>query len=88
MITVNGLVWDDWNKKHVAEHGISIKEVEQVCHGKHETRESFRKRILIMGKTNNDRKLTIVLSPEDKNLKEYGNGIYYVITAFEKEVLL
>ena len=86
MITVNGLVWDDWNKKHIAEHGISIKEVEEVCHGIYEARESFRKRILLIGKTNIGRQLVIVLSPEDRYLKEYGNNIYYVITAFEKEV--
>ena len=83
---VNGLVWDEWNKEHLTKHGITIEEVEEVCHGKHEARKSYRKRILLIGKTKRGRQLAIVLSPEDRNFKIYGNGFYYVITAFDKEV--
>lgn len=36
------------------------------------------------GKTRNGKKLTIILSPEDRNLNIYGEGIYYPITAFEE----
>jgi len=36
------------------------------------------------GKTKDSRKLTIILSPEDRNLRIYGEGIYYLITAFEE----
>ena len=86
MMTIKGLIWDDWNKEHVNKHGISVEEVEEVCHGSHEVAESYRKRILIVGKTKKGRVLAIVLSPEDRNLQLYGNGVYYPITAFEKEV--
>lgn len=86
MIAVTGLVWDEWNREHLARHGISPEEVEEVCHGKYKITESYRKRLLIVGKTIKDRQIAIVLSPEDRKLKYYGNGIYYVITAFEKEV--
>jgi len=44
------------------------------------------KRFLLIGKTKRGRQLAIVLSPEDRNLEIYGNGFYYVITAFEMEV--
>ncbi|MBI3384953.1 hypothetical protein HY030_02035 [Candidatus Gottesmanbacteria bacterium] len=88
MVLVNGLIWDDWNKNHIADHKITIEEVEEVCHGNHRMRESYRKRILITGRTKTKRFLAIVLSPENRNLKLYGNGIYYVVTAFEKEVKL
>lgn len=88
MTLVNSLIWDEWNKKHIAKHRITIKEIEEVCHGSHQVKESYRKRILIVGKTKNSRLLAIVLSPENKNLEPYGKGIYYVVTAFEKEVKL
>ena len=83
MTAVNSLIWDDWNREHLAEHHISPEEVEQVCHSKHQAMESYRKRILIVGKTKAGRNLSVVLSPEDPQLKPYGKGIYYIITAFE-----
>ena len=88
MIVVHGLVWDDWNKEHLYRHGLTIEEVEEVCHREHRVKESYRKRILLVGKTTKGRMLAVVLSPEDRNLQRYGNGMYYVITAFEKEVEL
>lgn len=88
MTVVKRLVWDDWNKNHLYRHEISIEEVEEVCHRKHHIKESYRKRILLVGKTSKGRVLAIVLSPEDRNLHRYGKGMYYVITAFEKEVEL
>ncbi|HWY79741.1 MAG TPA: DUF4258 domain-containing protein [Candidatus Sulfotelmatobacter sp.] len=85
-MVVTGLIWDEWNKEHIARHNVSIKEVEEVCQSNYQVIESYRKRILILGKTKAKRNLAVVLSPEDRNLKYYGSGIYYIITAFEKEV--
>ena len=86
MVVVNSFIWDEWNRGHIAHHNITPEEIEEVCHGRHQAKESHRNRILITGKTKAGRNLFIVLSPEDRNLKPYGKGIYYVITAFEKEV--
>ncbi len=86
MIVIKGLIWDDWNKEHIAKHGMTLEEVEEVCHGNHKIAESYRKRLLIIGKTKQGKLLAIVLSPEDRNLQPYGNGVYYPVTAFEKEV--
>jgi uncharacterized DUF497 family protein len=83
---VKGLIWDEWNKEHIARHDVSVKEVEEVCQGEYKIVESYRKRILILGKAKAKRNIAVVLSPEDRSLKSYGNGIYYVITAYEKEV--
>ncbi len=83
MITVKGLIWDDWNKNHIKQHNITVDEIEEVCQGNNKTRKSFRKRILVLGKTKKGKQLAIALSPEDRNLKPYGKGIYYVITAFK-----
>ncbi|MDP2586401.1 MAG: hypothetical protein Q8P32_01360 [Candidatus Komeilibacteria bacterium] len=83
---IYGLIWDEWNKHHIARHGISVAEVEEVCHGNHRAVVSYRKRILIEGKTKRGKYLIIALSPEDRNLQPYGKGIYYPVTAFDKEV--
>lgn len=88
MVEVQGLVWDDWNKEHLKSHGVTIEEVEEVCHREHQAQESYRKRILLVGKTTKGRMLAVVLSPEDRNLQPYRDGTYYVVTAFEKEVEL
>lgn len=88
MTTVNSLIWDDWNKGHLARHHISPEEIEEVCHSKHHAVESYRKRILIMGKTKAGRKISVVLSPENESQQPYNLGEYYVITAFESEVKL
>lgn len=86
MVQITGLVWDDWNKDHIAKHRITVEEIEEVCHGKHEAKVSYRKRILLIGKTRAGRLLAIALSPENKNLEPYSKGMYYIVTAFEKEV--
>lgn len=59
MIVVKGLIWDDWNKEHIAKHAITLEEVEEVCHGRNEVVESYRKRLLITGKTKQGKLLAI-----------------------------
>ena len=86
MVVVKELVWDDWNREHLTKHNISPEEIKEVYKGNYQTIESYRKRILIVGKTKTGRNIAVVLSPEDRNLQLYGEGIYYIITAFEKEV--
>ncbi|MCL4390266.1 MAG: hypothetical protein M1484_02510 [Patescibacteria group bacterium] len=86
MVVVNGLIWDDWNREHLDKHRITIEEVEEVCHGKYKTGESFRKRIVLDGKTKSGKMVTVILSSEDRDSQPYEEGIYYVITAFESEV--
>jgi hypothetical protein len=86
MLYIARLIWDEWNIAHIVHHRVTPKEVEEVCHRHYHIRKSYRKRVLIIGKTKAGRTLAIVLSPEDRNLKRYGEGIYYVVTAFEKGV--
>lgn len=85
-MTIKGLVWDDWNREHLSIHKVTIEEVEEVCHGKYKVIKSYRKRIMLVGKTKSGRRLVVVLSPEDKNLNTYNEGTYYLITSYEKEV--
>jgi len=84
MLIIKGLIWDEWNKDHLLKHDVHVEEVEEICYGRFKAKESYRKRIIISGRTKEGRKLIIILSPEDRNLKVYGSGIYYPITAFEE----
>lgn len=84
IIDVNTLIWDEWNREHITKHGVTPKEVEEVCHGEFEIIESFRRRLELKGRTKKGKKLVIILSPEDRKLQVYGEGMYYPITAFEE----
>ena len=85
-MVIQQLIWDAENRAHIALHTVTPREVEEACHNQYGIVQSFRKRILVRGKTNAGRDLEIVLSPEDKNGQPYGNDTYYVITAYERGV--
>ena len=83
MITIRKIIWDEWNKQHIVKHRVSPIEVMQVFAYSFQAKESYKGRLLIKGRTNRNRKLNIVLSPEDRNQKAYPEGTFYLITAFE-----
>jgi len=58
------LVWDHWNKDHIKKHSVSIREVEEVYNNHIIQVESYKNRLLILGKTKQDRLLTVVCSHE------------------------
>ena len=41
-IVINALIWDEWNKEHIARHGVTPEEVEEVCHRNPQNFESWR----------------------------------------------
>jgi hypothetical protein len=88
MIEIAALVWDEWNLKHIARHEVDSTEVREVCESEVEVRVSYRKRLLLLGKTKQGRRLLVVLSPEDRKRKPYLKGEFYVITAFERKEVL
>jgi len=61
MIVIVKLVWDSWNVEHIARHDVIPEEVEEVCHGKYIVRETYDKRLLLIGPTLSERILAIVL---------------------------
>src|ERR687888_212783 len=50
------------------------EEVEQVCHSEHIRRSAYAGRIMVIGRTQAGRTLSVVLDPE-------GDDAYYVVTA-------
>ena len=74
MVYVRRLRWDAWNVGHIARHDVTPDEVEQLCRGKPLTSETYRERLRLIGPTDAERMLTVILAPE-------GNGVYYTVTA-------
>ena len=76
-LDIKRLLWDDWNVAHIARHDIVPNEVEEVCEGKHVERKGWRQRIFLIGTTEKDRILTVILEPTENT------GEYRPITAYD-----
>lgn len=73
MIKIRQLIWDNWNVKHISVHKVKQEEVNQACRVILKTFETYKERLIILGKTEKGRLLTVILAKEK-------NGRYYVIT--------
>ena len=69
------LVWDEWNKKHIERHGVFPYEVEAVCKGISLWLEAKKNRLMVIGRTQADRILAVILD------ETADSGFYYVVTA-------
>lgn len=74
LYNIEELIWDDWNVDHIKKHNVSVLEVQESCEKVIEGFESYKNRLIILGKTKSDRLLTIVLIEQNKKS-------YYVVTA-------
>ena len=74
MFEIKDLLWDDWNRTHIARHQVTQEEVEQVSQGDYIFWQSYGGRIMLVGETSAGRLIAMVLG--DK-----GDGLYYPVTA-------
>lgn len=74
MLHVRGLIWDDWNVRHIARHGVTPGDVVEVCRTRHIVRETYAGRLIVIGTNSSGDVLTVILSPQRAD-------IYYPITA-------
>lgn len=75
MIHVRRLIWEGQNAAHILRHGVTAREVEEVCHADHAVRQGYGGRLLIVGPTAGDRLLVVILAPK-------GRGVYYPVTSY------
>jgi len=61
------LVWNDWNRNHITKHSVTVKEVEEAYEDRLMLFESYKKRLIVLGKTKRDRLLTVVCSSEHQD---------------------
>jgi len=74
MIAIRRLIWDEWNVAHVARHGVTPVEVEEVCQGSYLVRQTYQGRLMVIGPNAAGNLLSVILAPE-------GEGAFYVVTA-------
>lgn len=75
MLTVKRLIWDAWNVAHIARHEVVPDEVEEVCHGRPMTSQTYGERLRVVGPSRSGKMLTVILAPQEEE------GVYYVVTA-------
>ncbi len=74
MLHVDDLIWDDQNLEHIAEHGVSDIEVEEVCYSDVFVKRARNNTLAVYGQTENGRYLLVILGRRSK-------GVYYPVTA-------
>lgn len=74
MIKVDSLVWDEFNSQHIRLHGVTIVEAEEAAQSKIKVKKTYGERLLVFGKTKNNKPLILVVAPT-------GKDSYYVVTA-------
>lgn len=74
MISPEQLIWDEWNGTHIAKHEVTRLEVEQVFVNDHTVRQTYGNRLLVLGMTEQERVLAVILHPKPENR-------YYVVSA-------
>lgn len=65
---IKRLNWDKRNIFHIARHGITVKDVEEVCSGRHIARK-VKDRHFIYGETEAGRHIFIVLEKTGDNFR-------------------
>ncbi len=76
MLVIRRLKWDPWNVAHIAQHGVTPEEVEEICHRDPVVQVGKGGRLLIFAPTASGRVLTVVLDTESPS-----EGAYYPVTA-------
>jgi hypothetical protein len=75
MPEVRDLIWDDANEAHIAAHGVTTDEVEEVCFGRYwMLRSGSSGRYRVLGQTHAGRYLLVVFDEE-------AAGRFYPVTA-------
>jgi len=68
-----GLIWDNWNERHIARHGVEAYEVEEAIENIRYTNRSGDY-LRVLAQTYGGRYLTIIIDHE-------GQGYWYTVTA-------
>ena len=74
VLELNELIWDSFNSKHISKHGLTQDEIIQACINQLEVFETKLGRLLLVGKTDAGKTVSVILAPK-------GTGKYYPVTA-------
>jgi uncharacterized DUF497 family protein len=88
-VEIRELVWDEANERHLAQHGVTIREVEQVLSNPHivvRNRTRRRAQHLLIGHTHGGRPLTVALA-KTRETGTWRPVTAYTATPAQQEVL-
>jgi uncharacterized DUF497 family protein len=70
-LDIDYLTWDDWNTNHIAKHGLSVEDVEQVVFGRPVARETYKNRLQLIGPSRDGRIYTVIVGPVSGKVRVY-----------------
>ena len=68
---INRLVWDEWNREHVANHQVLPEEAEEVAAATPTVREFYKQRYQLIGPTLSGRMVSVIVGPEPEQQDVY-----------------
>ena len=71
---IKGVLWDNWNIEHMARHGVSQSEAEELVNHPQLKRRTRNGCYAIYGQTDFGRYLVVIVAPR-------AEGMVYVVTA-------
>lgn len=78
MLRVAELIWDEWNEDHIANHGVSRHEIEELAWNRPFATRARGGSYRLIGQSDSGRFLTVFISPR-------GGRRFYVVTARDAE---
>lgn len=88
-VEVRMLIWDELNEEHIADHGVTVREVYQVVENPHvvvKNRKRRRGKYLMIGRTRGGRVLTVALA-NTRTVDTWRPVTAYEATDAQKRVL-
>ena len=76
-LVIKRLIWDEWNIAHIARHNVIPQEVQEVCERRPVERKGHKNRIFLIGHTEKNRMLTVILNQAEQE------NVYRPITAYD-----
>jgi uncharacterized DUF497 family protein len=73
---IDRLLWDEWNRDHIAKHAVLPEEAEEVIAGLPRVNATYKQRLQLVGPTLAGRMLSIVVGAVPDR-----PGVYYVFSA-------
>jgi uncharacterized DUF497 family protein len=73
---IDRLLWDEWNRDHIAKHAVLPEEAEEVIAGLPRVNETYKQWLQLVGPTLAGRMLSIVVGAVPDR-----PGVYYVFSA-------
>lgn len=78
MVYIRELVISPERRHHIAQHGVSPEEVEEICLANPYITRTRQRRLLLIGQTEVGRYLTVIIAPRSR-------GVYGLVTAREAD---